>query len=267
MLEEETDQSSYSSFTIIGGSGHDILTIKHDPNSTGSPLVSVEQDTVQVMEADSQRLEQWIEYQEMDEFQFEVGAEGTTSVLNVRSTIPHAVTIQANGGQNEVFLKGLQGQTTVNLQAGSNTVTLGREGSLQGITQPVTIHGGAGRDAVVFDHSAEVGAVNATIYQNYINGLSLAPGVSSIARLRAREWRRCISCWERATTRSPCPRSREGLPSMAALRASMTTRSLTRMSWRHSCSAAHPVPGRPRRGDGRYRDGADLERRQRFATG
>jgi Ca2+-binding RTX toxin-like protein/WD40 repeat protein len=103
-----------------------------------------------------------------------LGDNESGSDLRVLSTIDAPLTINALGQHDTLQLQTLVAQsTTVNLFGVENEVTLGKNGTLEFIETPVTVHGGGGYDTLAYDNSSDAAGREIMVGLNNVAGLPI----------------------------------------------------------------------------------------------
>jgi len=177
--DNDTLRSVYDNVTLIGGDGVDGVEIGSDDKAlVGAATLELSATDLLVSRVKSglgvaadRQVDDRLSFSGFDTFDLTLGAGGTGNDLTVFGSIDGAVGITGSSGPDMIALRALAGDTTVALNGGANTVTVGNQGSLAGIVGNLDIRGGIGADAVVFDGSAEVLDTLAQIGVTAITGL------------------------------------------------------------------------------------------------
>lgn len=145
----------------IDDTAHDTFLVQGDPGSTEPALVEVSDQgrLVRVFQNTDPDHAFWVEKincRWIDDFQLNLGAATVDSSLRIVSAITGKVTIHDGPGDDQLFVQSLEagGEKKIVLDGGgTNTVTIG-SGSVDDVKQ-LTVSGGVGFDALVYESSAE----------------------------------------------------------------------------------------------------------------
>ncbi|MEE4110815.1 MAG: PKD domain-containing protein [Halieaceae bacterium] len=176
--QDDTLISAFANVTLIGGGGLDLVIVQGDNKVIeGITRLELFDDTLLVSrtEFDDMFVEDRIDFSGVERFELRLGPTTSGNDLTVFNTIAGEVTIEGSNFDDQVRLQTLAGHTVVNLNAGTNTVTVGKDGSVEGIAGDLDINGGTGLDELIFDSSAEVSGRLAEIGTLALVGLT-APG-------------------------------------------------------------------------------------------
>ncbi|MCP3938235.1 MAG: hypothetical protein GY708_23040, partial [Actinomycetia bacterium] len=174
--DNDTLSTVYSKVDLIGGDGADVAVIRSDPNSTNDkPDITVVSDRVAVYRNSS--LMHLVNYSEVEDLTLELGDATTGNDLTVQSTPGYPLRITGSTGNDNVVIESVHasGNVDVDLIAGTNTVTLGKSGSLALLDGPVVIADGSGTDTVIFDNSNDPTGRSVTPGSTSVSGLPLPP--------------------------------------------------------------------------------------------
>ena len=151
---DDTIIAEYANLDIIGGYGRNSLTITRDDGTSPATITLARSpaggDSGSLTGAST------MTYSGINEpLTVKLGGLGDT--LTVKSTPDMPLSVEGGGGGDRIYVESIQAPTTVNLTAaGDDTVTLGRNGSLQFLEHNVTVQGGStGNDQLIYDNSSD----------------------------------------------------------------------------------------------------------------
>jgi hypothetical protein len=172
--------SAFDNVTLDGGADADTVQIHSDGKAVeGSTTLDLFATNVQVSRTETDFglvITESIDFKNIELLDLQLEANSAGNTLRVVSTIDGTVTINASAFNDTIALETLTGPTTVTLNGGSNTVTVGKDGTLDGIAGDLHIKGGVGTDHLIFDSSAKSEQV-AAIGAAALTGL-VAPGAA-----------------------------------------------------------------------------------------
>ena len=170
--------SVYGRVTLIGGGGTDTVVIQGDGKAiAGLASLSLYATDLFVDRVDTGAgaVSDRLSFSEVEALRLMLDETGDGSSLRVISTIAGPVEIDASTLDDSIAVEGIAGATTIELNAGANVVTVGKDGTTAGITADLQVNGGTGDDRVIFDASAEPMDHVVTIGVMALAGL-VAPG-------------------------------------------------------------------------------------------
>ncbi|MFV2067655.1 MAG: calcium-binding protein, partial [Pirellulales bacterium] len=184
--DDDTLRTVYGNVDLIGGAGtNDKAIISSDPNTTGKPDITLVSDKVAVYRNGS--LEHLVSYSEVEDVAIELGDASTGNDLTVQNTLGHPLLITGSGGADDVVVESVDasGGIEINLNAGANTVTLGKNGSLALLANSVDVNGGTGADTLIYDNSNDPTGRTPSVGSTSVSGLPLSSTVAFDAAVEA----------------------------------------------------------------------------------
>ena len=176
--DDDTIVTAFDNVDIDGGAGTDSLEIKSDGKQldNSAALTLFKGDLlIERTETGVGQVSDQLSFADVEQFTLKLDPATAGNELRVVNTIDGNVAI-VGGSENDVmFIETISGTTSIDLNAGDNTVTVGKDGSLAGIAHDLDFIGGDDNDHVIFDTSAEVDDELATIGVGALLGL-VAPG-------------------------------------------------------------------------------------------
>ncbi len=157
-IGSDTLTTVYSNVEVRGGddANHDVLIIQDDSATASRPDLRLDDAELAVYHGGE--VEHRISYSGIELLELNLDRPTTSegSDLRILNSLPGALTIHG-GGDDAVVIEALNAGTVtaLNLAGSANTVTLGKNGSLQFLQSDLTISGGGTADHLIFDNLAD----------------------------------------------------------------------------------------------------------------
>lgn len=193
--DNDTLTAAFDNVTLDGGSGFDTAQILSD----GKPLAGVTElelfdsallvsrsEVVPTVE-DPVLVQDRINFSTVESLQLQLDPTNVGNNLRVVNTLVGSLDIVGSTFNDTIAIETLAADTTVSLNGGINTVTVGKDGSVAGIVGDLNILGGAATDTVIFDSSAEVDDHDVSLGVTQLAGLAALGALSYNADVEAVE--------------------------------------------------------------------------------
>lgn len=184
--DNDTLTTVYDNVTLDGGAGFDSALIRDD----GKPLA--EQSELTLYEStllvsrneivpsieNPVLVQDQIDFSNVESLGLQLSPTNVGNNLRVINSLDGALNIDGSSFNDSIAIETLSAETSINLTGGTNTVTVGKDGSVAGIVGNLNILGGTSSDTIIFDASAEVDDHDISLGVNQLVGLAAAGSLS-----------------------------------------------------------------------------------------
>ncbi|MFT6949611.1 MAG: 6-phosphogluconolactonase (cycloisomerase 2 family) [Paraglaciecola sp.] len=195
--DNDTLTTVYDNVTLDGGAGFDSVLIQDDGKPLADQAELVLFDTTLLVSRneivptleDPVLVQDRVNFSTVESLGLQLSPSNVGSNLRVVNTLVGSLDIVGSTFSDTFAIETLAADTTISLNGGVNSVTVGKDGSVAGIVADLNILGGTSTDTVIYDSSAEVDDHNISLGVTHLTGLMAAGALSYNADVEAIELR------------------------------------------------------------------------------